>query len=318
MSRSVDGTRADPVVVGVVGPTASGKSELGLRLAEEIGGEVVGADAMQLYRGMDIGTAKLTLRQRRGVPHHQIDVLEVAQEASVAAYQRAARADIAAIRGRGAHPVLVGGSGLYVRAALDRLDIPPTDAQVRARWEDEADRRGTEELYAVLRARDEAAALRIEPNNRRRIVRALEVIELTGEPFSAALPGREYVTSTVVVGLGPPREALDARIDDRVDRMWEQGLIEEVRALEEVGLRQGRTASRALGYAQALAQLDALMDESQARESTATATRRYARRQESWFRPDHRVTWFDPTREADLDAAVAWVRSAIRDNERHG
>ncbi len=307
-----------PPVIGVVGPTASGKSELGLRLAEELGGEVVGADAMQLYRGMDIGTAKLTTHERRGIPHHQLDVLEVTEEASVAAYQRAARADIAGIRARGRHPVLVGGSGLYVRAALDRLEIPPTDAQVRDRWEHEAAARGTEQLYAVLRARDPAAASRIEAGNRRRIVRALEVIELTGKPFSASMPVREYVTATVVVGLAPSRPALDARIDARVDRMWDRGLLAEVAALVRLGLRRGRTARRALGYAQALDQLDGVLDEATARESTATATRRFARRQESWFRADPRVHWLDPDAAGAQDEAVALVRAFIDDNERHG
>ena len=309
---------SQPAVVGVVGPTASGKSELGLRLAEELGGEVVGADAMQLYRGMDIGTAKLTPAERRGIPHHQLDVLEVREEASVAAYQRAARADIADIRSRGRHPVLVGGSGLYVRAALDRLEIPPTDPEVRSRWEAAAAARGTEEMYAVLRAADPAAASRIDPNNRRRIVRALEVIELTGEPFSATLPAREYVTDTLVLGLAPPRPALDARIDARVDRMWRQGLVDEVRGLLDLGLREGRTASRALGYAQALDQLDGVLDEAVARESTAAATRRFARRQESWFRPDPRVHWLDPTGEGASDEAVDRVRAFIEDNGRHG
>jgi tRNA dimethylallyltransferase len=311
-------TQGGPLVIGVVGPTASGKSELGLRLAEELGGEVVGADAMQLYRGMDIGTAKLPVAERRGIPHHQLDILSVTEEASVAAYQRSARVDIAAIRGRGAHPVIVGGSGLYVRAALDRLDIPPTDPAVRARWEHEAATRGTAALHGVLREKDPTAADRIEPNNRRRIVRALEVVELTGMPFSAAMPVREYVLPTIVIGLGPPRQTLDHRIDTRVVRMWEDGMLGEVRALERVGLREGRTASRALGYAQALAELDGLIVQAEAIEATAAATRRFARRQESWFRPDERIHWVDPTRPEELDRAAALVRAAVQDNGHHG
>jgi len=307
-----------PLVIGVVGPTASGKSELALRLAEELGGEVVGADASQLYRGMDIGTAKLPVAERRGIPHHQLDVLEVTEEASVAAYQRHARADIAAVRGRGSHPVLVGGSGLYVRAALDRLEIPPTDPVVRARWEEVARTDGTEAVYAALAARDPRAAALIEPNNRRRIVRALEVIELTGREFSAAMPQREYVLPTVVVGLLPPRAELDARIDARARHMWEAGLLTEVEALVARGLRQGRTASRALGYAQALARIDGLLTDAEAITETAAATRRFARRQESWFRPDPRIHWADPTRPGELDEVVATVARSVRENGPRG
>jgi tRNA dimethylallyltransferase len=301
-----------PVVVAVVGPTATGKSELGVRLCERLGGEVVNADAYALYRGMDVGTAKPTPAERRGVPHHQLDVLHVTEEASVAAYQRAARADVAAARAGGRHPVVVGGSGLYVRAALDRLEIPPTDPEVRRRWEAVAAERGPETLYAVLAARDPAAAARIEPRNVRRLVRALEVVELTGRPFSASLPTRRFVLPTVAVGLLPPRSALDARIEVRVARMWRGGLLDEVRALESEGLRRGRTASRAVGYAQALAHLDGTVGEEEARAATVTATRRLARRQESWFRPDPRITWFDPTADGALDAAVDHVVRSVR------
>jgi tRNA dimethylallyltransferase len=307
-----------PVVVAVVGPTATGKSDLALHLAEELGGEVVNADASQLYRGMDIGTAKLPLSERRGIPHHQLDVLEVTQETSVAAYQRAARADVAAVLARGLHPLVVGGSGLYVRAALDHLEIPPTDAQVRRRLEVEAAEVGPSRMFARLRAADPAAAAAIEPNNTRRIVRALEVIELTGRPFSATMPSREYLWPTVAIGLAVPRPVLDERIEARVRRMWEEGLVEEVRSLERCGLREGRTASRAIGYAQVLAQLDRTLTAEQAQEQTAALTRRLARRQESWFRPDPRVTWVDP-RDADaLAQALEVVRAAIRDNDRHG
>ena len=307
-----------PRVVAVVGPTATGKSDLGLRLAEELDGEVIGADASQLYRGMDIGTAKLSVAQRRGIPHHQIDVLDVTEEASVAAYQRHARADLQAVLYRRRTPVVVGGSGLYVRALLDRLDIPPTDAVVRRRLEDHAAEVGTPAMHAALAAVDPEAAAAVEPNNRRRIVRALEVVELTGRPFSASMPRRAYVHPTMVLGLLTPRRELDRRIEERVHRMWTQGLLDEVRRLEAQGLRTGRTASTAIGYAQALAQLDGVLDEVQAQEQTVAATRRLARRQESWFRPDPRITWVDPTDADAVTAAVARVRTAVRNNGPHG
>ena len=310
-----------PLVVAVVGPTATGKSDLGLDLAEALGGEVVNADASQLYRGMDIGTAKLAPAQRRGIPHHQLDVLEVTDEASVAAYQSASRADVDAIQSRGRHPLVVGGSGLYVRAALDVLEIPPTDAGVRARLEAEAAEQGAAAMARRLRSLDPVAMEKIEPNNVRRIVRALEVVELTGRPYSATMPRREFVQPTVVVGLRVARPELDARIVARVDRMWEAGLLQEVRALDELGLRRGRTASRALGYAQALAQLDGTLDAARAREETVALTRRFARRQESWFGPDHRIHWLDAgagDRDELTERALAAVRVAIRDNGDHG
>ena len=306
-----------PIVVAVVGPTATGKSDLALDLAELLGGEVVNADASQLYRGMDIGTAKVPASQRRGIPHHQLDVLEVTDEASLAAYQAAARADLTAVQARGAHPILVGGSGLYVRAALDRLDIPPTDPVVRARLEEEAERVGTAPLFARLNDADPSAAAVIEPRNTRRIVRALEVIELTGRPFSASMPTRELVQPAVIVGLRLARPTLDERIESRVVRMWADGLLEEVRELEGRGLREGRTASRALGYAQALAQLDGTMTQTEAQEQTATLTRRFARRQESWFSPDPRIRWIDAQSADRRDRARALVQRAIRDNEQH-
>lgn len=307
-----------PMVVGVVGPTATGKSDLALDLAEALGGEVVSADASQLYRGMDIGTAKVPLAERRGIPHHQLDVLEVTQEASVAAYQAAARADFAAIQGRGHHPVLAGGSGLYVRAALDVLDIPPTDAAVRARLEAEADAVGAAASHARLEELDPVAAQAMEPGNLRRIVRALEVIELTGRPFSATMPTRTFVQPAVMVGLRMPRARLDERIATRVRHMWEQGLLGEVRHLESLGLREGRTASRALGYAQALAELDGILTTERAQEQTTALTRRFARRQESWFNPDPRITWLDALAPDVTDQAAALVRAAIRDNGAHG
>lgn len=306
-----------PIVLAVVGPTAVGKSDLAVALAERLGGEVVNADAMQLYRGMDIGTAKLAPPERRGIPHHQLDVLEVTEEASVAAYQAAAREDITTVQDRGRHPVVVGGSGLYVRAALDHLDIPPTDRAVRSRIEGQVARAGTEWAHDRLRSLDPAAARAIEPNNARRIVRALEVIEITGRPFSARMPSRRFVRPTVMIGLTAPRQLLDERIGDRVERMWASGLLEEVRDLEARGLREGRTASRALGYSQALAQLSGELSPLEAMEATARATRRFARRQESWFRPDERIAWFDVTRPGHVDRVLARVAGAIRENARH-
>jgi tRNA dimethylallyltransferase len=299
-------------VVAVVGPTASGKSDLGLALAERLGGEVVNADAMQLYRGMDIGTAKLSLEERRGIPHHQLDVLDVRKEASVAAYQRYSRADIDDIRSRGRVAVVVGGSGLYVRAALDRLEIPPTDRAVRQRLEAELAAGGVAALRDRLVAVDPIAAEAIEANNGRRIVRALEVVELTGRPFSATMPTREYVVPTVTLGLAAARPVLDERIDRRVQRMWQQGLVDEVKTLVRHGLRDGRTAAKALGYQQALAQLDGTMAPEEAQTETATATRRYARRQESWFRADPRVVWLPHDAPDLVDQAYDALASAGR------
>ncbi|MEO6412065.1 MAG: tRNA (adenosine(37)-N6)-dimethylallyltransferase MiaA [Pedococcus sp.] len=307
-----------PLIVGVVGPTATGKSDLALDVAEAVGGEVVSADASQLYRGMDIGTAKVPVTERRGIPHHQLDVLDVTQEASVAAYQLASRADFAAIQGRGHHPVLAGGSGLYVRAALDVLEIPPTDPDVRARLEAEATAAGTPATFARLEQLDPDAARAMEPGNVRRIVRALEVIELTGRPFSATMPTRTFVQPAVMIGLRMPRARLDERIAARVRQMWEQGLVAEVRHLESIGLRDGRTASRALGYAQALAEIDGTLSTAQAQEQTTALTRRFARRQESWFNPDPRITWLDALATDVSEQAVALVRQAIRDNGGHG
>jgi tRNA dimethylallyltransferase len=300
---------AEPIVA-VVGPTATGKSDLALDLAERLGGEVVNADAMQFYRGMDIGTAKLPPAERRGVRHHQLDVLDVTEEASVAGYQAAARADIAAIRGRGHRPLLVGGSGLYVRAALDRLEIPPTDAEVRTRLEAESEVVGGDALHARLRGLDPRSAASILPGNLRRVIRALEVIELTGRPFSATMPKREFVSPAVVLGLRLDRDVLVERIDRRVERMWEDGLRTETEALLGVGLRHGVTASRAIGYSQAIAVVDGDLDETAARRDTAQATRRYARRQESWFRPDPRIVWLDAASPDLLDRALTAVREA--------
>ncbi|GAB2789861.1 tRNA (adenosine(37)-N6)-dimethylallyltransferase MiaA [Streptomyces daliensis] len=283
--------RSAPPVVAVVGPTAAGKSDLGVALARHLGGEVVNADSMQLYRGMDIGTAKLTPEERAGVPHHLLDVWEVTEAASVAEYQRLARARIDRLRAEGRTPVLVGGSGLYVRGAIDAMEFPGTDPAVRSRLEAELAEHGPGELHRRLAAADPEAARAILPGNGRRIVRALEVIEITGRPFTANLPGHESVYDTVQIGVDVARPELDARIAARVDRMWQAGLVDEVRALEAAGLREGRTASRALGYQQVLSALAGECTEEEARTETVRATKRFARRQDSWFRRDPRVHW---------------------------
>jgi tRNA dimethylallyltransferase len=278
-------------VIAVVGPTAVGKSDLAVELALRVGGEAVNTDSMQLYRGMDIGTAKLTPPERRGVPHHLLDLWEVTETASVAEYQKLGREAIADIAGRGRVPVLVGGSGLYVRAALDDLEFPGTDPGVRARLEGELAEHGPGALHERLRDLDPRAATVILPSNGRRIVRALEVIEISGRPFTATLPDYRYLDDAVQIGLTVPRPELDERIAVRVERMWAAGFVEEVRALEDAGLREGLTASRALGYAQVLRFLAGEWSQEQAKEETIRATRRFARRQESWFRRDPRVHW---------------------------
>ena len=294
-------------VVAVVGATAAGKSGLSLDLAERLGGEVVNTDAMQVYRGMDIGTAKLPQAERGGVPHHLLDVLDVSQSASVAEFQRMAREVVDDCRSRGVVPVLVGGSALYTRAVLDRFEFPGTDPDLRAELDGELERVGPAALHARLAEVDPQAAARIEPMNGRRVVRALEVVRLTGRPFTATLPAAEYaVPGAVQVGVRIPRDVLDTRIEQRVRQMWDAGLVEEVRRLVAAGLREGRTAERALGYRQVLAFLDGATTEAEALEATVVGTRRFARRQLAWFDKDPRVTWVawdDPDRvERALDA----------------
>lgn len=292
-------------ILAVVGQTATGKSALALALAARLDGEIVNADAMQLYRGMDVGTAKTPEPERRGIPHHQLDVLDVRDEASVATYQRAARADIAAIAARGHRAIVVGGSGLYLRAVLDRFTIPPADPAVRADLESQLARHGPEEMHRRLAGLDPAAAEAILSTNTRRVVRALEVVHLTGRRFSATLPAREFHRPAALFGLGMDRTALDVRIGERVGRMWELGLVDEVAALARDGLREGRTASRALGYQQALSVVDGVTSDEEAMAATAAATRRFARRQESWFRPDQRITWLPAQAPDLLDLAMA-------------
>ncbi|MGN6089112.1 MAG: tRNA (adenosine(37)-N6)-dimethylallyltransferase MiaA [Actinomycetales bacterium] len=296
---------ADVPVLAVVGPTASGKSDLGVELALTLRGEVVNADSMQLYRGMDIGTAKLTEGERRGIPHHLLDILDVTEPAAVGDYQQRARQAMHEVRGRGGVPILVGGSGLYLSGALDDLEFPGTDPELRAALEAELEEVGAAELHERLAALDPQAAHAILPTNGRRIVRALEVIGLTGRPFAATLPEPRYHTPAVVIGLAVPRPELDARIEQRVDRMWEAGLVAEVESLAAQGLREGRTASRALGYAQVLRYLGGEWSEEQARDETVRATRRFARRQESWFRRDPRIVWLPYDAEALVERVLA-------------
>ena len=282
------------------GPTASGKSTLAVRLAQELTAagrpaEIVNADSMLVYRGMNIGTAKPTMAERGGVVHHLIDVLEVDQVASVATFQQLARAAIADCRHRGVIPLLVGGSALYVHAIVDDFEFPGTDPAVRARLEAELDALGAEQLYRRLVERAPEAAADILPGNARRIVRALEVLELTGS-WRARLPEWNYAIADVQQwGLELPREQLDQRIEARVQRMWADGLVAEVRGLAERGLRQGRTASRALGYRQVLALLDGELTEAEAIEQTISGTRRFARKQLGWFRRDPRIRWLPAT-----------------------
>ena len=284
-----------PPLVAVVGPTASGKSGLGVDLAAALGGEVVNADAMALYRGMDVGTAKLTPAERDGVPHHLLDVLEVTETASVAAYQRAARATIDELRAAGRTPVLVGGSGLYVQAVVDELEFPGTDSGLRAELEAELAAVGPAALHTRLAVVDPAAAAAVLPSNGRRIVRALEVVTLTGRPFPARLvTGGPPRYEAVLLGVDRPTPELDERVARRVARMFAGGLVAETRALLDQGLRDGRTASRALGYQQVASALDGDGDLAAAGAETVRATRRFVRRQRSWFRRDRRIVWLEP------------------------
>lgn len=310
--------------LAIVGPTGTGKSQLALDLAERVErlglrAEIVNADAMQLYRGMDIGTAKLPVGARRGIPHHQLDVLDVTETATVARYQGAAADDVEAIAARGALPIIVGGSMLYIQSLLDDWSFPATDPAVRARWEQRLAEIGVGGLHAELARRDPAAAAAILPTDARRTVRALEVVELTGQPFAASAPRIGAPRwDTAIVGLDCETALLDERLARRTDAMFDQGLVGEVVALLDKGLRGGVTASRALGYAQVLTALDESgpagpsTDRLQhAREQTFFGTRRYVRRQRSWFRRDHRVQWLDVGTATPADSAAV-VEAAVR------
>lgn len=280
-------------VIVICGATATGKSDIALDIAEHIGAEIINADSMQLYRGMDIGTAKVKASERRGIVHHMLDVLAVTEDSTVAWYQERARNLITEIHGRGLSAVIVGGTGLYIKAILDDLNFPDTDPEVRASLEREAEEFGSARLFERLQELDPAAALAIDRANVRRIIRALEVIEITGQPFTANLPREDSsrYPDAMQFGLVMDREQLRERIDQRVDRMWDEGFIDEVDSLIEQGIRSGTTAQRALGYAQILAMRGGLMSEEEAKEETKRASRQYARRQETWFSRDRRIQW---------------------------
>ena len=280
-------------VIVICGATATGKSDIAIEIAQELGAEIINADSMQLYRGMDIGTAKLPEEERGGVTHHLLDVLDVNQDSTVAWYQEHARAAITEIHNRGRDAVIVGGTGLYIKAILDDLNFPDTDPEVRAKLEAEAEEFGAASLFARLEELDPAAALAIDRANTRRIIRALEVIEITGQPFTANLPREDSsrYPDALQFGLVMDREHLRERIDLRVDQMWDAGFVEEVDRLISQGIRDGATAQRALGYAQIIAMRDGSMSESEAKEDTKRASRQYARRQETWFSRDARIQW---------------------------
>lgn len=301
------------MLIAIVGSTGTGKSELSLDLAERLvergqPAEIVNADAMQLYRGMDIGTAKLTLAERRGIPHHLLDVLDVTDEATVSNYQTDARAAITEIARRGVVPILVGGSGLYVSSVVFDFQFPGTDPQLRARLEAELLQIGPGLMYSRLQSVDPQAALRIGPSNGRRLVRALEIVELTGAPHLAALPEEPvYWKPSVLLGLRTPREQLTPRLDARVERMWAAGIVDEARDLLAAGIENGVTASRAIGYAQALGQVHGTLSEAEAIEATQQLTRRYARRQVSWFKRYAHTHWIESDAPDRVDDALAQV-----------
>ncbi|MDE2591369.1 MAG: tRNA (adenosine(37)-N6)-dimethylallyltransferase MiaA [Actinomycetales bacterium] len=288
-----------PKLVAVVGPTGTGKSDLALDIAESLSAagakaEIVNSDSMQFYRGMDIGTAKLELSERRGIEHHMLDVLDPLDESTAAEYQRVARPIIEELQAKGVVPILVGGSMLYVAAVLNTFEFPARDEALRAELEADLERLGSHELHRRLAALDPVAASRVDPANPRRVVRALEIVLVTGQPFAAALPEEPESWQPVLeIGLNSDRANLVGRLETRVQRMWQKGLLDEVESLIPLGLREGKTSSRAIGYAQALSQLDGLSTQEEAIAETVRLTQRYARRQMSWFRRDKRIQWFD-------------------------
>ena len=297
-------------VIVICGATATGKSDIALDIAEQIGAEIINADSMQLYRGMDIGTAKLKVSERRKIAHHMLDVLDVTEDSTVAWYQERARSAIAEIHGRGLHVVIVGGTGLYIKAILDDLNFPDTDPQVRANLEKLGEEFGAHYLFERLEELDPAAALAIDRANIRRIIRALEVIEITGKPFTANLPREDSsrFPDALQFGLVMDREHLRDRIDLRVDRMWQEGFVAEVDQLITEGIRRGTTAQRALGYSQILAMRDGKLSEDEAKEETKRASRQYARRQETWFSRDQRIQWV-ATHQPRLETILEKINS---------
>ena len=289
-------------LIVICGATATGKSDLAVELAKELKGHIVNADSMQLYKGMDIGTAKLSVEERKGIPHHLIDVLSVKEEASVAQYQSDARSIIDQLLEQSIPAIVVGGTGLYIKSILDDLNFPDTDPEVREKIAKQAEELGADVMHARLEKLDPAAAAAIPKENVRRVVRALEVIELTGRPYTANLPrvGSTKYPQARQFGLVMERENLQERIDLRVESMWEQGLVREVRDLMAEGLLEGRTAQAALGYAQVIKFAQGLMTEEEAKEETKRATRQYARRQETWFSRDERIIWIKKAPVAEL------------------
>lgn len=310
-ARDVDRSASDVTPLVVVGPTGSGKSAVALTLAEQFGGEIVNIDAMQLYRGMDIGTAKLSVEERRGIPHHLFDIWEVTQTASVAEYRAAAIEVIENLMRRRIRPIVVGGSMMYVQALVDEWDFPPTDPVVRGRWEQRLSEIGVEALHDHLSQVDPVAAGIIERLDPRRTVRALEVIELTGRPYAASLPPKDLPPrwGLRLLGLRAEPEWLNPRLQLRVEQMFARGLVEEVRGLAERGLVRDSTAGQAIGYAQVLDHFAGSLTLEEAVERTVIGTRRYARRQRSWFQRDHRITWLDAASPELLGLAVAWAQS---------
>lgn len=295
----------------ICGATATGKSDLAVDLAKEIGAEIINADSMQVYRGMDIGTAKLSFEERQGIPHHLLDVLDVNQDATVAWYQELARKAVAEIHGAGKHAIIVGGTGLYIKSILDDLNFPDTDAQVRQRLTEEAKIFGIVSLFERLAQLDPAAAAAIDVKNERRVIRALEVIELTGKPFTANLPREDSsrYPDALQFGLVMDRAELGARVESRIDRMWERGFVSEVDTLISNGIKEATTARRALGYAQIIAMRNGEISELAAIEDTKRATRQYVRRQETWFSRDSRIQWISPS-QPRLETVMMKINSA--------
>lgn len=302
-------------LIAVVGPTGAGKSDLGLAIVDQIisaGGkaEIVNSDSMQFYRGMDIGTAKLSLQERRGIKHHLIDWLEITDESSAAEFQAVARPLIQNLQEQGITPVLVGGSMLYVAAVLNNFEFPARDETLRAQLEAELEEHGPHEMHRRLKALDPVAASRIIPENGRRSVRAIEIVTLTGEPFAATLPEEPDDWQPVLeIGVNGSREDLVLRLEKRVHRMWDLGLVEEARSLIPMGIRDGKTSSRAIGYSQALAQIDGVMTQDAAIADTVRLTQKYARRQMSWFRRDNRIQWLD-YQDHEMNSKAAHLVSA--------
>ena len=301
---------SSPLIV-ISGATATGKSVLAIALAQELQGEIINADSMQLYQGMDIGTAKLPFEERAGIPHHLLDVVPVKQDVTVAWYQTQARAKVDELLSKNIPVIVVGGTGLYIKALLDDLNFPDTDPVIRQRITDEAEVAGAEAMHAQLATLDPAAALAIPVANIRRVIRALEVIELTGQPYTSSLPRQDSTRypDAIQIGLAMEREHLGERINTRVDRMWDQGLVDEVETLIDQGLLEGSTAQKAIGYSQIIAMKHGLTTEDEAKEETKRATRQYARRQETWFSRDTRITWLSAhsTTKARLEVALATI-----------